>query len=310
MAKNAAAGWAVPTSKIRRAQPGRRGYACFCLVCLLFLAAAEPAESKLNAFVSILPQAYIAQRIGGDSVAVSVLVGQGQSPHSYEPTPKQIAALSGADVFFTIGLPFEQRLLQKITSFAGHVEMVDTRQGISLRTEENHNAGNHNEVHAGPDPHIWLAPLLIKQQAATICRALEQKDPAHGEAYQRNFEQLAAELEALHSELSKRLAPFSGRAIFVFHPALGYFTDAYKLRQVAIEMAGKEPGSKSFAAVIDRARATGVKTIFAERQFSPKSAEAVAAQIGAEVVMIDPLGQNCLQNLSSIADQIIASFKK
>jgi len=305
MEKNIPAGWAMPTSKIqRRARHTLQKYACFCLVCLLLVAAAQPAAAKLNAFVSILPQAYIAQRIGGDGVAVSVLVGPGQSPHSYEPTPKQVAALTGADVFFTIGLPFEQRLLQKIASFARHVEMIDTRQGITLRPAEDHDADGHGHAAAGLDPHIWLAPLLIKQLAANVCRALQQKDAAHGAVYQRNFERLAAELEALHSELSKRLAPFSGREIFVFHPALGYFTDAYKLRQVAIEMAGKEPGSRSFAAIIDRARATGVKTIFVERQFSPKSAEAVAAQIGAEVVMIDPLASDCLRNLRDIAEKI------
>ncbi len=278
----------------------------FCPVFLLLvlLLPAGTAQARLNAFVSILPQAYIVQRIGGDNVSVNVLVGPGQSPHAYEPTPKQVAALSGADVFFTIGLPFEQRLLQKIGSFAGHVAMVDTRQGITLRPAEDQDEGIPGDAHAGKDPHIWLAPLLLKQQAANICLALQQKDSAHGAAYQQNFAQLAAELDGLNKELTRRLAPFAGREIFVFHPALGYFTDAYKLRQVAIEMAGKEPGSKSFAAIINRARGAVVKTIFAERQFSPKSAQAVAAQIGAEVVMIDPLAPDCLQNLRDIASMI------
>ena len=271
---------------------------------MFVLLSAGPAQAKLNAFVSILPQAYIVERIGGDGVAVNVLVGPGQSEHAYEPTPKQVASLSGADIFFTVGLPFEQRLLRKIESFAGHVAMVDTSQGISLRQSEDTDEGVTDAAQTAKDPHIWLAPLLIKQQAATVCRALQQKDPAHSAAYQQNFERFAAELEALHSELLKRLAPFSGREIFVFHPAFGYFTDAYKLKQVAIEMAGKEPGSKSFAALVSRAKAAGVKTIFAERQFSTKSAEAVASQIGAEVVMLDPLAPDCLRNLRDIAEKI------
>ena len=278
-------------------------YSAFLLPVMLLLPAGR-AEARLNAFVSILPQAYIVQRIGGDFVAVNVLVGPGQSPHAYEPTPKQVAALSGADVFFILGLPFEQRLLQKIESFAAHLALVDTRQGISLRPAEDHDEKTPGGAQAGPDPHIWLAPLLLKQQAANICLALQQKDMAHGAVYQQNFSQLAAELDGLDKELSRRLAPFSGRDIFVFHPALGYFTDAYKLRQVPIEMAGKEPGSKSFAAIVDRARAAGARTIFVERQFSPKSAEAVAAQIGAETVMIDPLAPDCLQNLRDIAEKI------
>lgn len=274
----------------------------FCLGCLLFMTVTPLAQAGVSAFVSIPPQAFIARRVGGDFVKVRVLVGPGQSPHAYAPTPKQVAALSGADIFFTIGLPFEERLLKKITGFAAQVRLVDMRGGISLRPADDHDEDGHGQ--AGRDPHIWLAPQLLKQQAANVCRALQQKDPAHGAAYERNFTQLASELDALDKELSRRLAPCAGRELFVFHPALGYFTDAYKLRQVAIEIEGKEPGSKSFAAIIERARAAGVKTIFIERQFSPKSAKAVAAQIGASVVTIDPLAPDCFENLRDIAEKI------
>jgi zinc transport system substrate-binding protein len=303
MKKNAHAGWAVPTDKIRRwAQPTLHRYNYLCLGCLLFAAATGSAEAKLNVFASILPQAYFAERVGGDFVAVNVLVGPGQSPHAYEPTPKQIMALSQADVFFKIGLPFEDRLLGKISSILKNAAVVDTRKGIALRPSEDNDA--HAGEHAGPDPHIWLAPKLILQQAQTICEALCQRDAAHCAVYRRNLAAFQTGLEALDAELSRRLAPFAGREIVVFHPALGYFTDAYKLKQVPIEMAGKEPGSKSFAELVSRARTAGVKTIFAERQFSPKSAEAVAQQIGAEVVMIDPLARDCFQNLREIAEKI------
>jgi zinc transport system substrate-binding protein len=271
-------------------------------VCLLFAVISRPAEAKLNVFVSILPQAYCVERVAGEHAAVSVLVGPGQSPHAFEPTPKQVMALSQADLFFQIGLPFEDRLLGKIGGILKKDNVVDTRQGIALRPAEDHD--EHAGGHAGPDPHIWLAPLLIKQQAFTICRALQQRDAANSAAYVQNAERFARELDTLHAELAGRLASFTGREIFVFHPALGYFADAYKLQQVAIEMAGKEPGSKSFAALVMRARAAGVKTIFAERQFSPKSAQAVAAQIGAEVVMIDPLARDCFQSLRDIAGKI------
>jgi zinc transport system substrate-binding protein len=281
---------------------------CGCVVCLLFGAAAGPAEAGLNACVSILPQAYFVERVAGENVAVSVLVGPGQSPHAFEPTPRQVMAMSQADVFFKIGLPFEDRLLEKAGSIIKSSAVVDARQGIALRPSEDQD--EHGAGHAGPDPHIWLAPKLIRQQAQTICDALCQRDAANCASYRSNCTAFQAELDALDAELSSRLAPFAGREIFVFHPALGYFTDAYKLKQVPIEMAGKEPGPKSLAALVSRARAGGVKTIFAERQFSPKSAQAVAQQIGAEVVMIDPLGRNCFQNLSTIGGHIAAALKK
>jgi len=303
MKKNAAAGWAVPTNKIQRwAHPALRTYKYFCLGCLLFAAAAGHAEARLNVFVSILPQAYFAERVGGENITVSVLVGPGQSPHAFEPSPKQIMALSQADVFFKIGLPFEDRLLGKIGSILKNAAVVDTRQGIALRPSEDDHA--HGGEHAGADPHIWLAPKLIRQQAQTICEALCLRDAAHCAVYRRNLAAFQNELDSLDAELCSRLALFAGREIFVFHPALGYFADAYKLKQVPIEMAGKEPGSKSFAALVERAGAAGVKTIFAERQFSPKSAQAVAAQIGARVEMIDPLARDCFQNLRDIAEKI------
>ena len=303
MKKDAAAGWAVPTNKIRRwAQSTLQRCKYFCVGCLLLVAAAVPAEAKLNVFVSILPQAYFIERVGGENAAVSVLVGPGQSPHAFEPSPKQMAALSQADIFFKIGLPFEDRLLGKIGSILKNAAVVDTRQGIALRpSEDNDESGGE---HAGPDPHIWLAPLLIRQQAQTICEGLCLRDAAHCAVYRRNCAAFQAELDVLDAELAGRLAPFAGSEIFVFHPALGYFTDAYKLKQAPIEMAGKEPGSKSFAALVARARAAGVKTIFAERQFSPKSPQAVAQQIGARVEMIDPLARDCFQNLREIAEKI------
>ena len=299
MKKNAAAGLA---------KCALRTYTYFCFSCLLLAAAAGAAHAKLNVFVSILPQAYFAGQVGGDEVAVSVLVGPGQSPHAFEPTPKQVMALTQADIFFKIGLPFEERLLGKIGGILKNAAVIDTRQGIALRPSEDTDA--HAGEHAGPDPHIWLAPKLIRQQAQTMADGLCTRDAAHCAVYRSNLAAFQAGLDALDAELSRRLAPFAGREIFVFHPALGYFSDAYKLKQVPIEMAGKEPGSKSFAALVDRTRAAGVKTIFAERQFSPKSAQAVAAQIGAGVVMIDPLGKNCFENLRSIADQIAAAFNK
>ena len=59
---------------------------------------------KINVFTSILPQKYFVERIGGDRVSVSVLVGPGKSPATYEPLPDQVIALGTADIFFTIGV--------------------------------------------------------------------------------------------------------------------------------------------------------------------------------------------------------------
>lgn len=269
---------------------------------------ASQQTGRLNVFVGIPPQAYFVERVGGEYVDVSVLVGPGQSPHAYEPTPKQMARLSEADVYCRIGLPFEERLFQKISGTMQKTLIVDTRKGIQLRPVDA--VDEHDREQGSFDPHIWLSPRLILIQAGTICDSLCAKDPDHAALYREKLKTFKAELERLDADLGKKLAPFTGRDIFVFHPAFGYFADTYGLKQVAIETAGKEPGSKSLAAVVDRARKQGVKVIFAERQFSPKSASAVALQVGADVMTLDPLGRDCFQNLTSIADAVVSALTR
>lgn len=270
--------------------------------------AAAAAEKRISVFVSILPQAYCVERIAGGTVQVGVLVGPGQSPHTYEPTPQQMARLSDADIYCKIGLPFEQRLLKKITGIARSLTVVDTARGIALRATEGREDHDHHQ--SMPDPHIWLAPLLIKIQAATITGALCARDPANAGAYRNNLQAFQSELDMLDAEIREKVRPFAGREIFVFHPAFGYYTDAYGLRQIAIETEGKEPGSRSLAAVVDRAKNRRVKAVFAERQFSPKTATAVARQIGAEVITLDPLERDCFQNLRFMTDRIIYALSK
>ncbi len=115
------------------------------------------------------------ERIAGDLAEVSVLVLPGKSPATYSPAPDQIKKLAGADLYFRIGVPFENGFLHKIESIVPDIRVVDTRQGIVLRQMERHihegdSHGGHDHAHTdeGADPHIWMSPVRVKQQAATI----------------------------------------------------------------------------------------------------------------------------------------------
>lgn len=262
----------------------------------------------MHVFVSIEPQAYFVHRIAGQHVQVHVLVRQGQSPHVFEPTPRQIALLKNADLYFTVGLPFERQLTKKILAVRTRLKCVDTTKGIPFRKLEGHT--HHSDDHESADPHIWLSPELIKIQATTIAEALCTYDSGNADFYRENLKKFHADLHMLDSEIKAKLSPFAGRDVFVFHPAFGYFTDAYGLRQVAIEADGKEPGSRSLTKLVEHARAQKVRVIFAEQQFSRKTADALAWQIGAEVVTLDPLARDCLENLRHIADRFIYAFEK
>jgi len=263
--------------------------------------------------VSILPQAYFVERVGGGDVDVSVMVHPGASPATYEPTPGQMEQLAGADIYFRIGAPFENVWMDKIMAAHPDLTVVDTRRGITLRTmEAGRQEGSEHEGHrgkSGKDPHIWMNPRLAKVQARTICDALSEADAGHRADYESNLAAFQTELDALDSYVRDRLARLSARRFMVFHPAFGYFADAYDLQQVPIEVEGKEPGARALAALIERAREEGIKVIFVQAQFGRRSAEAVAEAIGGSVLAVDPLARDYVQNMKKMADAFAEAMR-
>jgi len=272
-----------------------------------------PDGGQLRTFASIPPAAYLVERIGGPHVQVGVLVGPGQSPHTFEPTPRQVAALCEAQAFFTIGLPFERLIVAKLAATRPELRVVDLRDGIELlpAVEHVHEAvaaqsepgasGGHAHGEDAYDPHFWLDPQRARIAASTIAIALQQLDPSHGEEYAQRLAGVQVELAELDARIAARLAPFHGREFFVFHPAYGYFADRYGLKQVAIETAGKEPGARRLTHLIERARAARARVIFYEPQFSAAAAQAVARELGARVIPLDPQARDYLRNLDDIA---------
>jgi len=286
------------------------------LAAMQILGGAGTAVSKgnmnLQVVVSILPQAYFVERIGGRHVIVDVLVGPGQSPATYEPTPQQMAMLASADIYFRIGVPFERALMGKVPSSFPRLRMVDTRHGVLLRffDHDHHSAEVSHRPRQAPDPHIWLDPKRVKIQAGTICEALKDKVPMRAAVFEANLERFLAELDAIDDDISRILSPVHGKDIFVFHPAFGYFCDSYGLNQIALEVAGKEPTGKHIAALIDMARQRGADVIFVEPQFSRKVAEAVARAIGGRIEILDPLPRNWADNIRHMALTIRQALEK
>lgn len=255
---------------------------------------AEPIG--LRVFVSVDPIAYLAERIGGPLVDTSVLVGPGQDPHTYEPTPGQMARLAEARLYCSIGLPFEDRLLSRIRELSPNLTIVDVARGVPRRMSEDEESGHPEHAHE-TDPHVWMSPRLAKTIALNVCEALTGLDPVNAVAYRAGLDDLLTDLDALDAEAAVALGPLKGKAIYVFHDAFGYFADAYGLRQVAIEAGGREPGPRHVAELIDRARADGVRVIFVQPQFSTMSAEAIAREIGGAVVPFDPLARDYIASM-------------
>ena len=266
-------------------------------------AAQSSRESQVKAFVSILPQAYFLTRIGGSRVKVDVLVQPGQSPETYTVTPQQITAISAADLYFCVGVPFEDSVIPKFRQINTKLKVIDTRRDIHLRNMDNHDMHTaDHEHHGGQDPHIWLSPRLVMLQAMTMFEALVEIDPAGVAEYTVNLKQFTSDLIDLHSYLKQRLSQVRGKTFMVYHPSFGYFADAYGLRQQAIEMEGKEPSPRNIMQFISEAKSSGIKVIFTQKQFSQQQAETIANAIGGKVMGIDPLAQDYLENLKQIGD--------
>jgi zinc transport system substrate-binding protein len=286
----------------------------FLIAMLLFGCAPEhqpEPTGKPLIFVSIPPQAGLLRMMVDDHAEVRTLVDETQSPHSYEPTARQLTALGEADVLFTIGAPFEKALLKKIRPLYPDLPIMATGDQVIKRTmPHEHHGGDCTHDHGGKDPHIWLSAENALLIAASMVETLEQIDPDNQTFYQEKYKALHTTLEQLNDDMEEQLAPYHGSRFYVFHPSFGYFADRYGLQQVPIELDGKSPSPRQLAGLIERAQADRVKVIFVQKQFPADSANAVADAIGGEVVPLDPLAEDVVANLKQIAESIAQALEQ
>ncbi len=284
--------------------------------------AAAPATAPTSVptvVVSILPQSEFVARIAGGKVKILTLVGPGASPHNYEPTPRQMAELSGASLWLTIGgVEFEKAFLPKVKALYPRLRIVDTAAGVKYRTLESHShegeggdgdAEVDHDEEGGPDPHVWLGRDAVKVQLSAATEALCALLPPEAAQFRKNRDAYAAEIDAVFASLAKELAPLKGQKVFVYHPSFGYFLDSFGIVQEAVELGGKEPTQKSLASLIAEAKADGAKVVFVQNQFSTNAARTVASAIGGVVVEVDPLAPDWLANIKAMGAALKRAIK-
>jgi zinc transport system substrate-binding protein len=273
----------------------------------------QPTD-RVRIFVTVPPQAFLVERIGGDAVEVHTLVGKGQDPHTFEPTPRQAASLARANLFFTVDIPFERQLVAKVAASNRKLQIVDSSRGIIRLplTEPHHHETHAKKEHSSneADPHVWLATDNLRIMAVNMTAALSAILPEHKEILDRNLASLQSEINAVGKCLTTTLTPHRGKTFYIFHPAFGYFAHAYGLKQRAVEISGKSPTPRQLTALVNQAKKDRAQTIFVQPQFDRKSAETVAQAINGTVVPIDPLDREVLRNLVTIAAAIDQSLKE
>jgi zinc transport system substrate-binding protein len=266
-------------------------------------------QNQLIIVVSIQPLADFVEHIGGDKVEVSVMIPPGANPATYEPTASQLKAVSSAGMYVKVGsgLPFEDVWLDKIISTNPDMLVVDTSKGITLmEMREHHNMEENSR--SGTDPHIWLSPANVKIMVQNIYDSLILIDPVNETYYKQNKEEYIRDLEVLDSGISQSLSGYTNNTFMVFHPSWGYFARDYNLTMIAVEIEGKEPSVSDMAHLIKTAKENDIKVIFIQPQFSTKSAEVIAKEIGGSIVPADPLAKDYLTNLREVSDSIAQSL--
>lgn len=285
---------------------------------LVFILWALPATAApLPVMVSIAPQKYFLEKLGGPLVEVSVMVAPGADAHTFEPKPSQMAQAAKAKLYFAQGVEFEHAWLPKLAKTNPGMTVVNTQEGIELMPMAGHHEDHGHkkkDTHAHDDKemdvHTWTAPSLVKLQAAAMARALSKADPANAQAYDANLKAFAAELDALDVQLRAALQGVpAGAEFIVFHPAWAYFAREYGLKEVAIEAGGKEPGPRQLKELIEHARETKAKVVFVQPQFSRKTAQTLADAIGAKLVTADDLAPDWSRNVLAVAKALADALR-
>jgi len=254
-------------------------------------------NSKIPVFASIQPISYLIKQIGSDHVDVQTLISPSQSPHTFEPSPRQIAKLGNIHIFFKTGFPFENRILEKIRDNHKKLIISDISKGVKFRSMEDHD-------HIGKDPHIWLGISQIKTIVKNITETLTKVNPKNSHDYRKNLTNFLGKLDSLNRKISRKLTPYKGRKVFMFHPAFGYFTDSFNIIQEAVEINGKSPAPKQLAYLIKEALKDNVTVIFVQPQFDAKGANVIANAIHGKVVPMNPLAKDLLENLYDMGNKI------
>ncbi len=274
---------------------------------------------KLKVTASFYPMQFLAERIGGEHVAVTSLTKPGVEPHDLELTPRQIGSISESD--YVLYLKGIQPAVDDAIKQSGVKNTVDA---ATLTTLENHGSevsghdhGHEGEEHAdehghegeeaheehsegdghnhgeegGADPHIWLDPVKYAEVAKGVGKSLEKADPDHAADYKKNTETLVAELDKLNTAYASGLKNTATKTFITTHSAFGYLAERYGLTQQGI--AGIDPEAEPSPARIQEIHTIAEKekatTVFFETLASDRTAKTLAKDTGLKTGVLDPL---------------------
>ncbi|MBP7461783.1 MAG: zinc ABC transporter substrate-binding protein [Candidatus Delongbacteria bacterium] len=260
--------------------------------------------------VSILPLKYLTRRITGDRFDINVMVPPGDNVESYEPVASQMKDLSRSSLYLMIGyLPFELSQRDRFQDLNPEMSMVNLSAGVDLITgshHHSHSSQSHSdhedgEGTVGIDPHIWLSPVSVRSMIKTIRDAVIRLDTAQADFYRHRYDSLQQDVDRVDSLFQSVFQSSANRCFMVFHPAWSYPARDYQLEQVAMEVEGKSPSPADIRRLIDLGRRRRIRVIFIQKQFDTADAHTIADEIGAEIVVLDPVAEDWLVSMEQTA---------
>jgi zinc transport system substrate-binding protein len=277
---------------------------------VLLLAACQPKSNDRRELVSvsILPQKYFVDQIAGNILHVNVLVPPGSSPHNYSILPSQMKDLSKSKAWLQIGLlTFEDALKNKLADINKNMAIVNCSEKIiPIAGSECKEEGHEHVTNEAYDPHIWLAPAESKIIAQNTLKALETGFPQHAADFETNYTRLIDRIDSISTVIDQKLAPLKNRNILIFHPALAYYARQFNLKQVALELDGKEPSPRHMKEIVDLAHEQDIHIIFIQKEFDSSFALQLSREIDGKVIIIDPLDYNWEKQIMDITEKIAA----
>ncbi len=261
---------------------------------------------RLQVVASFYPLAHIAEQVGQEFVEVVNLTPAGAEPHDFDPSPKDIASLQRANVFIYNGGGFEpwvSRIAPELEQRG--VRLVEATQGLDLLAQaEDHEEEEEQEESA--DPHVWLDPVLVRDQVRLVASAFAAADALHAEKYLEHERTYMQQLDALHQDFTVGLSTCALRDIVVSHSAFSYLATRYDLNMIPIIgfSPNAEPSPARLAEIARLVRDKGITHIFFEALISPKIAETIAQETGAQTLSLNPLEGLTEQEIRSGKDYI------
>lgn len=257
------------------------------------------AQMKPRVVSSFTIVGEVVERVGGDRIEHRVLVGPNTDSHTYEPTPRDTAALGGAALIIQNGLGFEpwlDRMYAASGSRAMRVSVAEGLESVRVPAEDDdaEMAGDHagHDHQAGDyDPHVWFDLSNMVSIALAVAEALESIDPVGAAVYQANAAQYIAELRALDSWVFQQIGTLAPdrRKLVTSHDNFAYFARRYGLEIVGTALGSistevADPSAGAVAALVTQIRATGVPAIFADNVSNPRLMDQIASAAGVELV--------------------------